>query len=129
MSDDRTILLVEDDEDTRFALRIRLNANGYATREAHDVDGALAAVASERPDLILLDLGLPGGGGLAVLERLRGDVDHVSIPVVVLSARPAATARDAALAAGAAAFIEKLVDNRELLTTVEALLDRARPEG
>jgi two-component system KDP operon response regulator KdpE len=122
MSDGRTILLVEDDEDTRFALRIRLNVNGYATCEATDVDSALAAVERERPDLMLLDLGLPGGGGLAVLERLAAARGRVPIPVIVVSARPAATARDAALAAGAAAFIEKLVDNRDLLTAIAGLL-------
>ena len=125
MNDGRTILLVEDDEDTRFALRIRLSVNGYETREATDTDSALAAIATDPPDLILLDLGLPGGGGLAVLERLR--CQGVSIPVIVLSARPAATARDAALAAGAAAFIEKLVDNRDLLTAIARLLEAEGP--
>jgi two-component system KDP operon response regulator KdpE len=129
MSDGRTILLVEDDEDTRFALRVRLTASGYVTREATDVDSALAAVGRERPDLILLDLGLPGGGGLAVLERLGGAPDVVPIPVIVLSARPAATARAAALAAGAAAFIEKLVDNRDLLTAIAGLLEPGRPQA
>lgn len=129
MSDRRTILLVEDDEDTCFALGIRLNANGYATRSATDVDSALAAVASDRPDLILLDLGLPGGGGLAVLERLRDDAGRIPIPVIVLSARPAATARAAALAAGASAFIEKLVDNRDLLTAIASVLEEERPEA
>jgi two-component system KDP operon response regulator KdpE len=129
MTDRRTILLVEDDEDTSFALGIRLNANGYTTRSATDVDSALAAVASDRPDLILLDLGLPGGGGLAVLERLRDDAGRIPIPVIVLSARPAATAREAALAAGASAFIEKLVDNRDLLTAIASVLEEERPEA
>jgi two-component system KDP operon response regulator KdpE len=126
MSDGWTFLLVEDDDDTRFALRIRLHVSGYATREATDVDSALAAVERERPDLMLLDLGLPGGGGLAVLERLGGASGRVPMPVIVLSARPAATARAAALAAGASAFIEKLVDNRDLLTAIAGLLEAPR---
>jgi DNA-binding response OmpR family regulator len=91
------------------------------------VDSALAAVERERPDLMLLDLGLPGGGGLAVLRRLGGASGLVPMPVIVLSARPAATTRDAALAAGASAFIEKLVDNRDLLTAIASLLEAERP--
>jgi len=64
-----------------------------------------------------------------VLERLGGAPDVVPIPVIVLSARPAATARAAALAAGAAAFIEKLVDNRDLLTAIAGLLEPGRPQA
>ena len=81
------ILVVEDDADSRLGLCIRLKSAGYETCMAGDGLGATMAATKERPDLILLDLGLPAGDGLAVLERLKKNNATAAIPVIVVSAR------------------------------------------
>ncbi|MCL4818715.1 MAG: response regulator [Vicinamibacteria bacterium] len=107
----RRILLVEDDADTRRGVQLRLQAWGYETLAAADSVAALAAVRSGRPDAILLDLGLPGGDGLVVLERLRAMGASASIPVIVLTARDPGHSRQRALDLGATAFLQKPVEN------------------
>lgn len=117
------ILIVEDDDDTRRAMGMRLRASGFTTLEAIDVPSAVKTIGGEDPDLILLDLGLPGGGGERVLEEL-GRRTGAPIPVIVLSARSAESSADSTLRAGAFAYLEKLVDNETLLKTIRAGLDR-----
>lgn len=120
------ILVVEDDDDTRRAMRMRLRASGFDTLEAVDTPSAIVTARAERPDAVLLDLGLPGGGGLVVLQDLAVDPGLASMPVVVLSARDAHATHDVALAAGAFAYLEKLVDNATLLATLrDGLAQRA----
>ncbi len=75
----RTILVVEDDADTRLGLLVRLGKEGYATMWAPDSPAALMLAQKEKPDLVLLDLGLPGGDGLLLLERLKTS-GHRAIP-------------------------------------------------
>jgi DNA-binding response OmpR family regulator len=83
----------------------------------------------ENPDLILLDLGLPAGDGFVVLERLRAITQLATIPVVVVSARPAQVHADKALESGASAFLQKPVDNDLLLQTIrEVLGEEAGPK-
>jgi len=120
------ILVVEDDGDTRLALGMRLRASGFEILEAGDTDGAVTVARRERPDLILLDLGLPGGGGFVVMERLSADPGLDDMPVVVLSARDPESAAGPSLAAGAIAYLEKVVDNRRLLATIREGLARSR---
>jgi CheY-like chemotaxis protein len=79
------------------------------------------------PDFVLLDLGLPGGTGYAVLERLRGLGSLAAIPVVVLSAWDRGVNEPRALAEGAQAFLSKPVDNEELLRVVAETLDAGMP--
>ena len=81
------ILIVDDDPDLRQALRLRLRANRFTTVSATDGYSAIAQAYKERPNLIILDLGLPAGNGFAVLNRLREDDKLSTIPVVVLTAR------------------------------------------
>lgn len=112
------ILVVDDDLDIRLGLNARLRANGYDAVFAEDGDGAIGVASEERPDLILLDLGLPDGDGFSVLDRLKQDADLAGIPVVVLSARDAEENERRALGAGAAGFLEKPAENEELLGTI-----------
>src|SRR5262245_40188547 len=112
------ILIVEDDDDTRLAMRLRLQASGFAIAEAIDTPSAVAAVRDEHPDLVLLDLGLPGGGGLPVIEAVRRDASHPSLPIVVLSASDAHSVRDRVIEAGASAYVEKLTDTAKLLEVI-----------
>jgi two-component system KDP operon response regulator KdpE len=114
----KKILIVDDDPEVRLSLRIRLSANHYDVLFASDGVTAIAEARKHMPDLILLDLGLPAGDGYAVLERL-GTNDILSpIPVIVVSGRDRHSSRDRALKAGARAFLQKPVDNAELLSLV-----------
>jgi DNA-binding response OmpR family regulator len=118
----KKILIVDDDQDLVMGLVARLKATGYAVVSAADGVTAVAVARKERPDLILLDLGLPAGDGFMVLERLRTMVDLMATPVIVLSARDAAGNKQRALKAGALAFFQKPPDNRELLAEIRGVL-------
>jgi two-component system KDP operon response regulator KdpE len=116
------ILVVDDDPDLVRALRLRLRANNYEIATAADGYAAIATAQKERPDLIVLDLGLPAGDGFVVLQRLQ-DSDALSgIPVIVLSARDPQNNEERALKAGAAAFFQKPADNEELLNVIRVSL-------
>jgi DNA-binding response OmpR family regulator len=116
------ILIVDDDPDLRQALRLRLRANQYETVHAVDGYSAIAQAYKERPNLIILDLGLPAGDGFVVLERLQRDDKLCSIPVVVLTARDPQSSERRAFQAGAAAFFQKPADNAELLEIIRTTL-------
>jgi DNA-binding response OmpR family regulator len=118
----RKILIVDDDADLRLGLGVRLRAIKYATVFAADGTTAIAMAQRERPDLILLDLGLPAGDGFLVLERLRAIPKLAAIPVVVITARDVEESRERALDLGAVAFLQKPVDNAALLTAIRLAL-------
>ncbi len=120
-------LLVEDDRMIGESLREALRAEGHAVDWVRDADAAIAALASERFDLVLLDLGLPQrgpstGGGLDVLRSLRGRADPT--PVIVLTARDDPGDRVAGLDAGADDYLVKPFDLDELLARIRAVLRR-----
>lgn len=118
------ILIVDDDEDLRTALKLRLRANHYKTVNAIDGYSAITQAQKEKPDLIILDIGLPAGDGFVVLDRLQRNADLADIPVIVLTARdPEATER-LALEKGACAFFQKPADNQALLGVIRARLAR-----
>jgi len=119
------IMIVDDDPDLRQALRLRLRANHYDTVNAGDGYTAIATAYKERPDLIILDLGLPAGDGFVVLDRLQKDDKLSAIPVIVLTARDPQSSEQRALQAGAAAFFQKPADNAELLEVIRATLPRS----
>ena len=116
------ILIIDDDADTRNGLKIRLRAAGYQTVFGFDAVSAISTARKEEPDLILLDLGLPAGDGLLVLERLSAFPDLAGIPVIVLSARDPIENRDRALAAGASEYYQKPVENEVLLRSIASSL-------
>ena len=116
------ILIIEDDQDMRRGLNVRLRASEYDTAFASDAVMALSIAKKESPDLILLDLGLPGGDGFLVLERLRNIGLLASTPVIVVSARDPQTNEKRALDAGAEAFFQKPVDNEELMRAIQRAL-------
>jgi len=115
------ILLVEDDEPTRRSVVANLAAHGYRVAEAGDVASALRSWDAERPDLILLDLGLPDGDGGSVVRRVRRES---TTPILVLSARGAERDKVAALEAGADDYVTKPFGLAELRARVAALLRR-----
>ena len=118
----RKILIVEDDADIRGLLSLRLRQRSYDTSVATDGMTALAVARREQPDLVVLDLGLPAGDGFTVMERMRAITSLADVPVVVITARDAATNREKAESFGAVAFVEKPIDFDQLLETIDALL-------
>ncbi len=123
------ILVVDDDADLVRALRLRLRSRNYDIVTAGDGYSAIAAAQKERPDLIVLDLGLPAGDGFVVLERLQKSDALSAVPVIVLSARDPQTNEERALKAGAAAFFQKPADNDELLNVIRVSLPANRPSA
>ena len=116
------ILIIEDDHDIRRGLNVRLRANDYETAFASDAVMALSIAKKEAPDLILLDLGLPGGDGFVVLERMKNIASLACTPVIVVSARDPKTNEKRALDAGAEAFFQKPVDHKDLLIAIQRAL-------
>lgn len=123
------IMIVDDDPELRMALKMRLRANEYDTVSACDGFSAIALAQKERPNLIILDLGLPAGNGYSVLKRLQESDSLSGIPVVVLSARDPRTNQERSLDAGASAYLQKPADNNELLEVIRASLHAALPWG
>ena len=118
----KKILVVDDDLDTRLLLKIRLESNGYETSCAGDAVSAVQVAREERPDVILLDFGLPGGDGVVVMERVQIFPALAQIPVIVISAREPSSTGQRALLAGAHAYIQKPIDNEELLRAIRSAL-------
>ena len=118
------ILLVDDDAQLVRALRINLTARRYEVVTAADGATALALAARTRPDLAIVDLGLPDLDGVTVVEGLRG---WTRIPIIVLSARDAEAAKVDALDAGADDYVTKPFGMDELLARIRAALRRATP--
>ncbi len=126
---EKTILLVEDDRDQLMGMNVRLRSVGYNVVAAGDAISAISAVRKAKPDLIVLDLGLPGGDGFVIMERLRSLIDLALIPIIVVSGRDPATNKRRALEAGAQAYIQKPIDNQELLAAIEKALGKSSGVG
>ena len=116
------ILIVDDDQDLRRGLNIRLRANGYDTAFAQDAIAAISEARKVHPDLIILDIGLPGGDGFVVMDRLKDIASLACIPVIVLSARDPEGNKQRAMEAGADAYFQKPADNEQLLTAIRKAL-------
>lgn len=121
------ILIVDDDTDIRRGLNVHLQANGYEVLFAADAISAMAVAAKERPDLIILDIGLPAGDGYIVMQRLQNYPALACIPVIVLTARDANNNKQRALDAGAYAFFQKPADTGRLLQSIRAAMDCRGP--
>ena len=118
----KKILIVEDDHDVGLGYHIRLKANHYDTFFATDSLTSIVEARKHQPDLIILDLGLPGGGGFEVMQWLKADMYLAVIPVIVVTARHPYPNRERALLAGAKAFLQKPVNNKELLAVIRQCL-------
>ena len=118
------VLVVDDEPQLRRALAANLTARGYEVELAADGEAALQLAAQRRPDLVILDLGLPGMSGVEVIEALRAWTD---LPIVVLSARHGDPDKITALDAGADDYVTKPFSIGELLARLRAALRRAVP--
>jgi DNA-binding response OmpR family regulator len=120
--DRRKILIVDDNPDIRLGMHVRLKANHYETFFAADAFTGVAEARKHLPDLIILDLGLPAGDGFTVMERLGKIPVLAVIPIIVVSARDGLGNQKRALEAGAKAFLQKPVNDDELLAVIRQSL-------
>ena len=120
------VLIVDDDAHIRASLRRTLAFEGYQVREADDGTGALEAALDELPDLVILDVMLPGIDGVEVCRRLREVND---VPILMLTAREGTSSQVEGLDAGADDYLVKPFVKDELLARIRALLRRRSPDG
>jgi two-component system phosphate regulon response regulator PhoB len=125
----RHILVVDDDNRVRTLLSWQLEAAGFAVRYAADGTEALDRIGRDRPDLVILDLSLPGVGGLDVLRSVRQHepAGATPLPVIILSGRSGETDRIVGLDFGADDYLVKPFSPGELAARVRSVLRRARP--
>ncbi len=116
------ILVVDDEPQIRRALSLHLGVRGYEVFEADTGERAIQVAATEHPDVVLLDLGLPGMDGILVIQALRG---WTSMPIIVLTVRDDERSKVQALDAGADDYVTKPFGMAELLARVRAVLRRS----
>ncbi len=126
---ERRVLVVDDDEGVRTVVAWQLEADGFSIAQAADGLQALDALATEHPDIVVLDLSLPGVGGLDVLRRIRDGqtASSPTLPVIVLSGRSGQTDRIVGLDQGADDYLVKPFSPGELAARVRSVLRRAHP--
>jgi two-component system cell cycle response regulator DivK len=123
----KRILVVEDQEDNRQILRDLLTNADFEVIEAVDGEMGLAAAAANKPDLILMDVQLPGIDGYEATRRLKGDAALQAIPVIAVTAHALNGAEDKARAAGCDAYMSKPISPRQLLAKVREYLSPTAP--
>jgi DNA-binding response OmpR family regulator len=122
------VLVVEDDEDLRRALTLRVTSLGYEVVSAQDGISAVSVARTERPDVVLLDLGLPGGDGISVLERYANMATLSGIPVVVLTGRDPLVAGPAISRFNVSALLGKPTDNDQLAGALATAIVGREPD-
>jgi DNA-binding response OmpR family regulator len=119
-----SVLVVDDDPDVCDLVTYKLEQSGFEVRRAADGDGALREVSRRVPDLVLLDIMMPGISGLEVLERWRADPVTAGIPVVMLTAKAQENDVERGFQLGADDYVVKPFSPRELVRRVTAVLSR-----
>lgn len=125
MADDsgrKTILIIEDDQAVVASLSMLLKANGYAVLFVSDGMYGIKTARRSRVDLIILDLGIPAGGGLFVLENLRKGFDGCAIPIIILTGKREPELEARARALGVSGYMHKPFNPTELLARIKALV-------
>ncbi len=118
------VLVVDDDRQVTLALSIRLRAAGYEVDTAADGESGLEKLAGDLPDVVLLDMRMPGIGGLEVIRRMKMDERLARVPVIVISANAQETVKHEAIATGARLFLEKPYESKVLLDALDRVLTR-----
>lgn len=124
MAEQANILIVDDDAALRETLDDFLAAEGYHTRQAANVMQARAAIDALAPDLILLDINMPGGDGLTLAAEVRA---RTSLPIIILSGKGSMVDKVVGLEVGADDYVSKPFELRELLARIRAVLRRVKP--
>ena len=119
---DPTVLIVEDDEDARYFMRLELEHLGYLVTEAENGEQAVEVANREKPDIILMDLSLPVLDGIGATRKIR-DCDGLNaVPVIAVTAHQETDFREGAKAAGFAAYVTKPIDIKWLNELIKGLL-------
>ncbi|TFH86725.1 response regulator [Billgrantia azerbaijanica] len=116
------VLVVDDEPNIVLSLEFLMQQAGFEVVTAEDGEAALARVADSAPDLILLDISLPGISGFDVLEQLRIDSHHQRLPIIMLTAHGREVEREKGLALGADDYVTKPFSTQALVEKVKALL-------
>jgi two-component system cell cycle response regulator DivK len=119
-----TVLIVEDNEKNMKLARDVLQAKGYKTLEATSGEDGVKLAKQHVPDLVLMDIQLPGINGIDAFKQIRADAKTARVPVVALTASVTPTDRSAINAAGFDAFVSKPINLKDFLDTVKRLLER-----
>jgi len=120
------ILTIDDDPEFRLLISTQLQSRNIAVVGAADGIQAIIKARGKQPDVILLDLGLPGGDGFLILERLKANKLLSTVPVIVVTARDLKEVEEKAFRAGAAASFQKPVNVDGLLSVIEEVLSNSR---
>ena len=121
-----TILIVEDNEKNMKLARDVLQAKGYATLEAVTGEEGVRAAIENKPDLVLMDIHLPGIDGIEALRQVRADPGCAAIPIVAFTASVMQSDRSQIQAAGFDGFLGKPINLKEFLETIKRLLESGR---
>jgi two-component system cell cycle response regulator DivK len=120
------VLIVEDNEKNMKLARDVLQAKGYSTVEAVTGEEGVKLAKERKPDLVLMDIQLPGISGIEAFKQIRGDAKTKAIPVIALTASVTPTDRTAITAAGFDAFLGKPINLKEFVDTVKRLIEAAK---
>ena len=118
------VLLIEDEPNIVEAMRFILSREGWRVSSHADGTTAVSCIRGDVPDLVILDLMLPGRSGLEILSDLRADPELRSVPVMMLTAKGQGRDREAAMRAGATHFMTKPFANADMLAEVRAIMGR-----
>jgi DNA-binding response OmpR family regulator len=127
MEPKRRVLIVDDEPNIVLSLEFLLRQQGYEVSVARDGEEALAAAEDWRPDLMVLDVMLPGLDGFEVCRRLRERPENATMKILLLTARGREVERVRGLEEGADAYVRKPFSTRQLMKTVAELLGRPEP--
>ena len=119
----KTILVVEDNKLNMKLVRGLIKIGKYRMLEAMDAESGIKLIREERPDLVLMDIQLPGMDGLSATEVIKADPDLKDIPIVALTSYAMQGDKEKALAAGCSGYIAKPIDTRQFLETVSQYLN------
>jgi len=128
-AEQKTILVADDDKDLVMALSIRLKAAGYDVISAHDGEEAYELASKNKPDLIILDVRMPAGGGFSSIDRMKHSLTTRNIPVIFLTAFDDEEMREEGRNLGAAGFFRKPFDDSEFMAAIEGVLSRPGAAG
>lgn len=118
----KNVMVVEDNEKNRKLIRVVLKAKGYNVIEATTGEEALSLLKEQRPDIILMDIQLPGIDGLTLIRQIKADVDKKDIPIIAVTAHAMKGDEQKILETGCDAYMSKPIDTRELPLTIEKYL-------
>ncbi len=128
-AEQKTILVADDDKDLVMALSIRLKAAGYDVISAHDGEEAYELASKNKPDLIILDVRMPAGGGFSSIDRMKHSLTTRNIPVIFLTAFDDEEMREEGRNLGAAGFFRKPFDDSEFMAAIEGVLSTPGAAG